>query len=253
MWLGDEEVSWGNRNAGHVVTTDADFTLLRRLPKGVGFQVLRHKKKPAWFIGTRSLGKNMTWPKDEDPFAEISPDGAAKFIRTVQDSAKPFCAAFDWLHARMIPHVPDIYGPSKLIGELSLGMQIATLLECPVFSYLSDPDYLAELACVNEPALVTRIRCQYGPFHLLYDGSAVESSSTINDGPAAEDFKALIKLPGVREMKKPPTSQPTELLCKELNDFVGAAIADSTDITPNLDDMAPIAQRTGSGDVKLLD
>ncbi|MEZ5943838.1 MAG: hypothetical protein R3C18_20775 [Planctomycetaceae bacterium] len=252
-------MGWRERTAGHAIVTEVDFTLLSGLPKGVGFQALRHveQTKPVSFIGTRDLGKNMAWPEGDDPFAEFAPDGISDYVEKVQVTAKAFCEAFDWLHGRMSELDPDfpIYGPSESVGELSLGMQIATLLECPVFSYLSDPDYLAEIACVSEPNSVVRVRCQVGPIHLRYEGGEVAAFLTTDNGPFGAIFNEFCDQTGVRKLEQSsePGDQAMGFIAQELDRFVGVAIADPMHVTPDYQkEMSPIAQRTKKGGVKLL-
>lgn len=247
-----------DRDAGHVLCDEADFTRLRDLPAGVGFQVLRHGKgrKPAFFVGTRVL-RDMRWPKGDDPFAEFAPVGAPQFVQAAVATAAPFVRAFDWLHGRMSEIAPGypVLGPAARVGELSLGLQIATLLGRPVLSYLSDADYDAELACVSEPDRVARVRCLYAGLHLLFDGGAeVQACAAVDHDNVQEFLRGVCSLPGVRKVRKPSglTGATKSIGCEELDRFVGAPIADEMQITPDWRKMVPVAQRTGTGEVKRL-
>lgn len=257
-------MGWRDRAAGHAVLDEVDFTKLDQLPKVVAFQVweFSHKKQKVWFIGTRSNVKK--WGKDDDPFVEFSPDGSAKFVQRVAETAASFCKAFDELHAFAKAKLPGSqftgFGPCKKVGELSLGLQIATLLGTRVFSFIDDDDPVqAVLACVCEPDRVLRARCEKITAHLLYENGVTTvfvgkfySSSGVAD-PDADLVNRLAKIPDVRKGKLPkdyPFGHSKELVSKELNDFVGAEIAEADTVVPNYANMKVLLQRASGGKLK---
>jgi hypothetical protein len=145
-----------DRAAGHATLREGDFKQLENLPRPVAFQVrmFQDKEQKVWFVGTRNNLKK--WAKDDTPFCEFAPSGSPKFVKQAMETAAPFCKALDELCAFAKESLPGSqfvgYGPSRKIGELSLGLQMATLLGTRVFTFIDDDDPVeAILACVCEP------------------------------------------------------------------------------------------------------
>jgi hypothetical protein len=270
-------MGWRDRSAGHAVLEDADFTALQDLPKPVAFQVrlFQRKKQKVWFIGTRS---NVTkWEKDDDPFSEFAPSGSAKFVKLAMESAASFCRAFDELCAfEKEAFDPEFmsFGPSKKVGELSLGLQIASLLGKRVYTFIDDDDPMqAILACTAEPDRIARIRCDKSGIHFLFDDRTTTVSRMTNFGnippikvtypeghtpPPVVDMapvlERLARISGVKKGKQPADyfGWNKQLVSQELNVFVDAEIAEPDTVVPSYTGMKLLAQRAAGGKVKVF-
>jgi hypothetical protein len=266
-----------NRTAGHATLQEGDFKCLENLPKPVAFQVrlFQHNERKIWFVGTR---KNLKkWVKDDTPFCEFAPAGNPKFVQLAMETAAPFCKAFDEICAFARESLPGSqyvgYGPSKKIGELSLGLQMATLLETRVLTFIDDDDpEEAILACVCEPGRVVRARCEKAGVHLLLEAGEVSFCPITGEGVPPEQeadveefppgpvidlgliVERLARIPGVKEGRLPSDTfgWSKKLVSEELNTFVGADIADPDTVVPEFASMRLLAQRTAGGMVKLF-
>jgi hypothetical protein len=271
-------MGWRDRAAAHAILEDAEFMQLQDLPKPVAFQVrlFQTKKLKVWFVGTRVNLKK--WEKDDYPFSEFSPLGSPKFVKLAAETAASFCKAFDELHAFAKEALPDSqytgYGPSKRIGELSLGLQIATTLGKRVLSFLDDDDPAeAILACVCEPGRIVRARSEKAGIHLLFEKMATAVCQMTNRGnipPVEVDYPEgfappptvdlgpvvdrLAMIPGVKKSKQPTDyfGWSKQLVSQELNAFVGAEIAEPDTVVPSYASMKLLAQRTAGGKVKVF-
>lgn len=264
-------MGWRDRSAGHAVLEDANFTALQELPKPVAFQVrlFQRKKQKVWFIGTRS---NVTkWGQDDDPFSEFAPSGSAKFVKLAMASAASFCRAFDELFAIEKEVLHPVFGPSKKVGELSLGLQIANLLGKRVFTFIDDDDPVqAILACTAEPDRIARIRCDKSAIHLVFGEGTTTVSRMTNLGnikvaypegytpPPVVDmgpvFERLARISGVKKGKQPADyfGWDKQLVSQELNAFVGSEIAEPYTVVPSYTSMKLLVQRTAGGKVRVL-
>jgi hypothetical protein len=267
-----------DRAAGHATLRECDFKQLENLPKPVAFQVrmFQHKKQKIWFVGTRSNLKK--WPKDDTPFCEFAPSGSAHFVKLATETAAPFCKALDKLCALAKEAVPGSqfvgYGPSNKIGELSLGLQMATLLGTTVFTFIDDDDPVeAILACVCEPGRVVRARCEKAFVHLLFADGATSVCPVTNQGDIPPNqavypegvtsapvfdldlvVERLAQISGVKRGRLPGdySGWSKQLVSQELNTFVGAEIAEPDTVVPDYARMRLVAQRTAGGKVKLF-
>jgi hypothetical protein len=199
-------------------------------------------------------------------------------VKLALETAAPFCKAFDELCTFAKESFPPGSqfvgcGPSKSIGELSLGLQMATLLGTRVFTFIDDDDPIqAILACVCEPGRVVRVRCEKAGIHLLFEDGAT-SVSNVTDPvvtPDPEDDTAeftpdsvtdlgpiverLARLAGVKKGRPPSDTfgLSKKLVSEELNTFVGADVADPDTVVPEYASMRLVAQRTAGGKVKLF-
>jgi hypothetical protein len=266
-----------DRAAGHATLQESDFKQLENLPKPVAFQVrmFQNKEQKVWFLGTRN--NLQKWAKDDTPFCEFGPSGCPKFVQLATETAAPFCKAFDELCACAKESLPGSqfvgYGPSKKIGELSLGLQMATLLGTRVFTFIDDDDPVeAILACVCQPGRVVRARCEKAGIHLLFEEGAT-SVCPITDQGVPPDHEAdpeeftpapvidlrliverLARIPGVKHgrLSSDTFGWSKKLVSEELNSFVGADIADLDTVVPDYASMRLLAQRTAGGKVKLF-
>lgn len=283
-----------DRIAAHVVREGCDFTKLRSLPKPVAFQarLFEKKKDKVWWIGTRHGLKK--WTKKDDPFSEFAPDGSPKFVKLAKETASSFCETFDELHKILKKDAPGSqyigYGPSKKLGELSLGLQIATMLGTRVLSFIvdDDPDE-AILICISEPERIVKIRCEKAGIHFHFESEATIVSAVqepeigiaqpgrhdakyaieIDDGaPCADEpnwaseskairEKWLNSLAKLRAVSKgdPPTDyfgDPAELISQELNAFVGSPITSLDTVIPDYSGMVLLAQRAAGGELQIL-
>jgi hypothetical protein len=271
-------MGWRNRAAGHAILEEADFAQLQDLPKPVAFQVrlLQTKQQQVWFIGTRVNLKK--WEKNDDPFSEFAPQGSPKFVKLAAETALSFCQAFDELHAWAKEALPDSqftgYGPSKRIGELSLGLQMATVLGKRVFSFLDDDDPdEAILACVCDPGRIVRARCEKAGVHLLFENMTTTVSQMTNRGnvppiqvvypegftpPPPVDMGPVVDrlatITGVKKGQQPSDyfGWSKQLVSQELNAFVGAEIAEPDTVVPSYANMKLLAQRAAGGNIKLF-
>jgi hypothetical protein len=258
-------MSYRDRDAGHATLKEGDFKQLEKLPKPVAFQVrvFANKGQKVWFVGTRSNLKK--WAKDDTPFSEFAPSGSPKFVKLATETAAPFCQAFDELCACVRDALPGSqfvgYGPSKRIGELSLGLQMATLLGTRVFTFIDDDDPVeAILACVCEPGRVVRVRCEKAGIHLLFEGGATSVCPIAEGGTPADGFDPgrvvdrLARIPGVKKGRRPGDylGWSKQLVSQELNAFAGADIAEPDSVVPDYTRMTLLAQRTAGGRVKLF-
>jgi hypothetical protein len=266
-------MGWRDRAAGHAILEEAGFARLEALPKTVAFQIrlFQHKKRKLWFLGTRSNLKK--WQVNDDPFCELAPAGSPEFVKLAAETAAPFCAAFDELHALAKEALPGSqyagFGPSKKIGELSLGLQMATLLGTRVFSFIDDDDPCeAIFSCICEPGRVVRARSQKAGVHILFDGGTA-AVSQVGKARKPSAFRAvypegytppqlfdvgpvvdrLATLPGVKKGKKPKdyADWSKQLVSQELNAFAGADIAEPDTVVPSYASMKRLAQRTAGG------
>lgn len=271
-------MGWRNRAAGHVLLEQADFTRLGNLPKPVAFQVrqLQTKEPQVWFIGTRVNVKK--WEKNDDPFAEFAPRGSPKFVKLVAATAPSFCKAFDEIHAFAKEALPKSqftgYGPSKRIGELSLGLQMATLLGTRVLTFIDDDDPdEAVLACISEPGRMVRARCEKAGFHLLFENrTTTVSQMAIRDNkppvrvaypegftpPTPVDVRPvmdrLAMIDGVKIGKWPKgySGWSQQLVGQELDAFVGMEMAEPDTVVPSFANMKLLAQRAAGGKIKVF-
>jgi hypothetical protein len=260
-------MGWRDRAAGHTILEQPDFTRLDALPKPVAFQarLFKTKTQQICFLGTRSNLKK--WEKNDDPFSEFAPDGSPKFVKLARETAASFCSAFDELHTFAKQTFPDSqfagFGPSKRIGELSLGLQIATLLGATVLSFIDDDDPdEAILACVCEPGRLVRARCEKAGIHLLFTDGGTTVSQVTNRGASpvvqvnyAEGFtpppivnlapmlERVSAIPGVKRGKPPRdyTGWSKQLVSQELNAFVGSEIAEPDTVVPSYRSMKLVA------------
>jgi hypothetical protein len=257
-----------------VTLEQADFTQLDTLPKPVALQVrlFQAKDRKVWFVGTR---KNLKkWGKEDDPFTEFAPLGSPRFVKLAVEAAASFCKAFDALHAFAVNALPDSqftgFGPSSRVGELSLGLQMATLLGVRVLSFIDDDDPdEAVFAVVCEPGRVVRARCEKLGVHLLFEGGVTTVAPITKRGdpwasgltfPGASPVDLaplmgrLLAIPGVRAGEQPADyfGWSKQLVSQELNAFVGAEIAEPDTVVPGYASMRVVAQRTAGGKVKLM-
>ena len=192
-------MSWRDREGGHVVREEADWTALGKLPKGVALQVHRYESDDltCYFIATRDI-TSMKWPADDDGFAEFAPHGSQSFRRRVRECVPEFCAAFDLLHRQSLDAGSEGgFGPSAKIGELSLGFQMAALLGTRVLSFISDPDYDADFACEHTPDGPARVACVRSFVHLLHDRNRVRAAPLADEDIPGEVVNVLRGTPGV--------------------------------------------------------
>jgi hypothetical protein len=220
-------MSWRSRVAAHVMLIEPNCAPLQALRSAVAFQLLSYSAndRSLWFIGTRS--DVQLWRNDDYPFAEFAPNGEARFGKLVARLAAPFCRAFDELFRQERASEPDrpFFGPSENVGELSLGLQIATLLGQPVLSMILDDDYGAALACITAPERVTRIRSAKLQMHLTFENGTLETSSANG-------------------------ASPQGLIGQELDAFVGFHVSDPIGIVPPVNKMRLIAQRCSGGRIQ---
>jgi hypothetical protein len=268
-----------DRAAGHAVLKECDFSRLSDLPKDVAFRALlyRHKKLPIWFIGTRvNVDK---WPAGEDPFLEFAPPGSPEFVKLVGKTAASFCRAFDQLYEfgqKTFGKDGEYldFGPSSAIGELSLGLQLATRLDCTVFSFIDDDDPVeANLACVCEPGRIVRIRCVKATFHFLFENGITTVSKYAKRRPMPAFkiispigftppppvdlnpvFKRMTRLPEVKAGRPIDDFLPfvKQVVSEELNRFVGADIAVEDSVVPDFRKMKPLAELLVGKKVKIM-
>ncbi|QEL16445.1 hypothetical protein [Limnoglobus roseus] len=270
-------MGWRDRAAGHAILEEPDCAQLEGLPKSVAFQVrlFRTKERKIWFIGTRANLKK--WEKNDDPFSEFAPAGNPRFVKQAAGTASSFCQSFDAIHdfARTLPDSQYAgYGPSKRVGELSLGLQLASILGTQVVSFVDDDDPTeAVLACVCEPGRVVRVRCEKAGFHLLFEKATTKASRMSNRGDvppvrllypagfsppppidAGPVVDRLAAIPGVRTGRQPKGyfGWSKQLVSQELNLFVGEEIADPDTVVPGYAGMELLAQRAAGGKVKMF-
>ncbi len=269
-------MGWRDRSAGHAILEEADFAALQDLPKSVAFQVrlFERKKKRVWFIGTRNNLRK--WEKNDDPFSEFAPLGSAKFIKKARESATSFYEAFDELCAfekETFGKGFSIFGPSKSVGELSLGLQIAKLLGKRVFTFIDDDDPLrAMLACIADPEGLVRIRCHKPPFHLLFERGTTTVANMITDEDIQSHsthnqeghilppidlrpyFERISQIPNVVVGERPAdyAGWQKQLVSQELNAFVGYEIAEADSVVPSYRGLKLLAQRAANGKTKIF-
>lgn len=220
-------MSWRDRTAAHVTLREPEYARLEALPSDVAFQLLSYSANDRllWFIGTRSDVE--LWRNDDYPFAEFAPNGAAQFVKLADSLAGPFCRAFDELCDEEDSSAPGrpFFGPSENVGELSLGLQIATLLGQPVLSMISDDDYGAAFACITAPEKISRIRSAKNDVHLTFENGRLQTSS-------AGDIS------------------PQDLVKQQLDAFVGFQVSEPIGIIPPVEKMKLIAQRCSGGPIQ---
>jgi hypothetical protein len=251
-------MGWRDRAAGHVVLKEADWSQLEALPKDVAFQVREHSfaKRIIWLIGTRSNVKK--WNADDDPFAEFAPLGSPKFAKLAAASAPSFYGSFDTVNDFVQEHVgengPPAFGRCKQIGELSLGVQLASLLNQKVLSLIDDED-VGSLVCISEPQRLVRIQCSILAFDLLFEKNVTTvtlatKNSKIDISPVQ---KSLATIEGVKIAKRIlDPMRPNLFIPEQLNDFVGAKIAEAVTVFPDFRELTLIAQRASGGKVRLF-
>jgi hypothetical protein len=258
-------MSWKNREGGHIVLSECDWSALKQLPKGVSVQVLRHENPTGvcYFIASRAI-HDTKWPKGEYAFAEFSPCGAPAYIKKVREKARVFCTAFDAIyHAEPVqpinnPLPPGLspmdaarlgFGPTQKIGELSLGLQMAFLLDTRVLSFIDDCDYDAEFACVNTPDGPERIHGVRLGVELLYEHGRVHA---IRQPRAFSDAVDAIR--GIEGVTLAKTRSESEgrLVVTEIDRFVGRSVANPDGIIPPEKTLTPVAERRGNGAIRLL-
>jgi hypothetical protein len=223
-------------------------------------------------VGTR---KNLKkWGKEDDPFTEFASLGSPRFVKLATETAASFCKAFDALHAFAVEAFPDSqftgFGPSSRVGELSLGLQMATVLGARVLSFIDDDDPdEAMLAAVCEPDRVVRARCEKLGVHLVFEGGVTtvapltkrgdtQASAVPFPGAPPVDLAPvvgrLVTIPGVRAGEQPAHyfGWSKQLVSQELNAFVGTEIAEPDTVVPGYASMRVAAQRTASGKVKIM-
>ena len=251
-------VSWRDRETGHVVRKEADFSRLANLPAGVGFRVYSRpfRKRTVWLVGTGTGLRDKKWDPGDHPFAEEAPPGSRTFVARVRELAAPFCEAVDAIvaYGRKLPKSrwpvdpftgktrrPDAGRSSRQIGELSLGQQIATLLGVPVLSFISDDDADDELACVNEPGKVRRVYCQRAGLVLEFADGVVSVS------PECPDHLARIR--GVRTAvtRRRYSDEVHGPVIREIDAFAGRGFADPDQVLPGVDALVLVGERAGDG------
>lgn len=269
-------MGWRDRCAAHVLLDEGDFTQLDALPKTVAFQVrlFQTGDRNLWFIGTRANLKK--WGKTDDPFSEFAPLGSPKFAKLAADSATPFCLALDELCGFAKEFFSDSpfvgFGPCKKIGELSLGLQISTLVGKRVLTIIDDDDPVeAMFACACDSGRVIRARCEKAGIHLVFEGGETIVSQVTNRGNMPphgaippEGFSPtptidmssvldqLARIPGVRKGSQPPdyVGWSKQLVSQELNAYVGANIAVPDTVVPSYSTMKLLAQRAAGNKIK---
>jgi hypothetical protein len=229
-------MSWSNREAGHFVLVEADFTRLAGLPAGVGFRVYARsfRRRTVWLIGTGSAPhRGRKWDPGDHPFAEEAPLGSPSAVAAVRALARPFYDAIDRLA-----------GTQSM--ELSLGHEMAALLGVPVLSFLSDPDADDELVCINEPTAVRRVVCQRAGLVLEFTGGVLEVSPSCP--PALADLR------GVRSAASPrPYNEFIHgLVVAEVDAFAGSGFADPVQVLPGVSELTLLGERTGGGRYRRL-
>jgi hypothetical protein len=251
-------MSWRNRETGHVVLEEADFSQLAKLPPGVGFRIYSRtfKGRPIWLIGTGTAPRGKQWDPGNHPFAEGSPNGSRTYISRIQQLAQPFCQAIDALAEEnrklpkdewpispltQKPFRPFVGRSSRQIGELSLGQQMATLLEVPILSFISDPDSDDELSCINEPGKVHRILYQRSQLVLEF----VEGVLSIS--PECPEF--LLDIPNVRTAvpRRKYNDTMHGMVIKEIDAFAGKGFSDPDQILPGVEELSLIGERSRDG------
>jgi hypothetical protein len=244
----EARMSWRNRETGHLVSVEADFSRLADLPAGVGFRVYsrKFKQRTIWVIGTGTGPRGKKWNPGDHPFAEAAPLGSPQFIERIRELARPFCDVIDRLAAldarpAANPVTSGLPPAESRFGELSLGQQMTALLGVPVLSFLSDPDNGDELACINEPGAVRRIACQCAGLVLEFVGGVLEVSPMC---PAT-----VAGIPKVRSAASPrPYNKFMHgLVVTEVDAFAGIGFADADQVLPSVGELPLLGERTSGG------
>ena len=215
------------------------------------------QRRTVWLIGTglSTGGKrwNPVWP-----FIEGNPVGSPASSEQVQELARPFCAAIDALaeHNRTLPrdqwpvnplngqqYKPLVGRTSQQIGELSLGLELSTLLGVPVFSFISDSDAGNELVCLTAPGEVRRACCQ------REDGLVLEFvNRVVNVSPECPPALAgIAKVRSARPQRDHFGNELHEFVRAELNAYAGDGFADGENVLPEIDELVLVGERTGTG------
>jgi hypothetical protein len=251
-------MSWRDRETGHIVLKEADFSRLGNLPAGVGFRVYSRpfKKRSVWLVGTGTGSRSKKWDPGDHPFAEEAPTGGRAYVARVQELAAPFCKAIDAIvaYSRKLPksqwpmdpftgkpRQPYAGRSSRQIGELSLGQQIATLLGVPVLSFISDADADDELACVNEPGKVRRVYCQRAGLVLEFADGVVSVS------PECPDYLAKIRGVRIAVKRRKYSDEMHGPVIREIDAFAGKGFADPDQVLPGVDELVLVGERTRNG------
>lgn len=235
-----------NREAGHIILEEADFSQLANLPNEVGFRVYSRsfQSQTVWLVGTGKRLSNKKWDPGDHPFCEAAPNGSKTFVTRVQELAKPFCEAIDAITENNRLLGETIGTKSWQIGELSLGQQIATILDIPVLSFISDEDNDDVLACIHEPGTVRRILCRRTELILEFADGIVSVSP--------ECPEHLSGITGVQSAVTPRQYENVmhEIAIDEIDAFVGEGFADPDQVLPGIDELTLIGERNRNGDYR---
>jgi hypothetical protein len=246
-------MSWRTREAGHIVLNETDFAPLSELPLDVGFQVYTRvfKRRTSWLIGTGCISAGKKWDPGGHPFAQAAPCGSKQFVQMAKKHVRPFYDVIGKVDSRtqstavnyftMKPVAHKTAGSKIELGELSLGLQLATLLGVPVCSFLSDPDDDRELICLSEPASITRVVCRRAGLVLEF------TKGILSVSPKCPE--SLAKIPGVRSAR-PIRRYPYpyhSMVVAEINMYAGKKYADPDQVLPDVKNLGLIGERRTGG------
>lgn len=230
-------MGWGDREAGYAVVQDPDIDRLADLPAGVGCRVFAYPNpdRPAWFLTVASgMRPGRKWD-GSTAFGEPQPDGSPRYRQTVRELAAPLVQAIDAL-------AEEDGGPdSSRYAGLSLGLQLAALLDQPVFGYHSDVDFDEVAAHVMGPGEVRRVR-------------ACRLSCGLDLEYAAGRLRVYPRIPGVLRgiegvtaARKPfgRADQPLGMCREELARFAGAEVSGPESVIP--EGLVLVAERRANG------
>ncbi len=232
-------MGWGDREAGYAVLRDPDIDRLAALPDGVGCRVFAYPKpdRPAWFITVASgMRPGRKWDGNT-AFGEPPPDGAPRYRRALRELSAPFVQAIDALAGE--DGGPD----SSRYAGLSLGLQLAALLDQPVFGYHLDVDYDEVAAHVTEAGEVRRIR-------------AWRLSCGLDLEYAAGRLRVYPRVPavfrgigGVAAARTPfgSADQPLWMCREELTRFAGREVSGPESVIPPVAELGLVAERQSNG------
>lgn len=237
-------MGWGDREAGYAILQAPHLERLAALPAGVGCRVFAYPKpdRPAWFITVATgMRPGRKW-NGSTAFGEPQPDGAPRYRRALRELAAPFVQAIDAL-------AEEDGGPtSSRYAGLSLGLQLAALLEQPVFGYQSEVDYDEVAAHVTEPGGVRRIRA----WRLSCGLDLEYTSGRLRVCPRVPPVLRGIALVTAAREPFGRADQPLWMCREELTQFVGQEISGPESVIPRAPELVLVAERRGNGQMTLL-